>query len=68
MYSSTTEFIDCYINDKINEYNTKLMSEYIDYNFECKYYYNENININIKYVNGCFYLIKNCKCEDNVHY
>lgn len=66
MYSSTSEFIDCYIDNKLNKYNTKLMDDYIDYNFNCKYYYDENIDI--KYVDGCFCFTENCECGDDVHY
>lgn len=63
------EFMLCYLDDKLNEYNKKLTDEYMKYNHDNKYFYDENIDI--KYVDGCFcYLdeIENCQCEDNVHY
>jgi hypothetical protein len=69
MYSSMPEFMMCYLDDKLSEYNKKLTDEYIKYNHNDKYFYDENIDI--KYIDGCFcYLdeIENCQCEDNVHY
>lgn len=69
MYSSKYEFIDCYIDDKLNEYNMKLMDEYLKYNLDDKHFYNEGIDI--KYADGCFcYLdeIENCQCEDDIHH
>ncbi len=63
------EFMLCYLDNKLSEYNKKLTDEYMKYNHDDKYFYNENINI--KYIDGCFcYLdeIENCQCEDDVHY
>jgi len=69
MYSSMPEFMMCYLDDKLSEYNKKITDEYMEYNHNDKYFYDENIDI--KYVDGCFcYLdeIENCQCEDDVHY
>lgn len=69
MYSSALEFISCYLDDKLNEYNKKLTNDYVEFNFYDKHFYEENVDI--KYVDGCFcYLddIENCECEDEVYY
>lgn len=69
MYSSKPEFITCYLDDKLTEYNTKLINNYVEFNFDDKHFYDENVDI--KYVDGCFcYLdeIENCECENDVHY
>ena len=69
MYSSAPEFISCYLDNKLNEYNTKLMNDYVEFNFDDKHFYKENVDI--KYVDGCFcYLddIEDCGCEDEVYY
>jgi hypothetical protein len=69
MYSSAHEFISYYLDNKLNKYNTKLMNDYVEYNFSDKHFYEENVDI--KYVDGCFcYLddIENCECEDKVYY
>lgn len=63
------EFFMCYVDDKLSEYNKKLMDEYIRYNHYDKHFCNEGIDI--KYADGCFcYLdeIENCQCEDDIHY
>lgn len=63
MYSSTDEFIDCYIDDKLNNFNTKLMDEYIDNNFNCKYF--DDINIDLKYAECCPCINnENCQCTN----
>jgi hypothetical protein len=61
MYSSTSEFIDFYIDDKLNNFNTKLMDEYIDNNFNCKYYDDENIDL--KYAECCL-CTEDCQCTN----
>lgn len=69
MYSSKYEFIDCYLCDKLNKYNTKLIDDYAELNLYDKHFYEETIDI--KYVDGCFcYLdgIYDCECENDVHY
>lgn len=69
MYSSKPEFITCYLDDKLTEYNTKLINNYVEFNFDDKHFYEENVDI--KYVDGCFcYLdeIENCECGDDIHY
>jgi hypothetical protein len=69
MYSSKEEFIECYIDNKLNEYNTKLTDDYIKHNF-----YDVNFSdecIDVKYSDGCFcYLdeIDDCECGDDIHY
>ena len=63
------EFMICYLDDKLSEYNKKLTDEYIKYNHNDKHFGDESIDI--KYVNGCFcYLdeIENCQCEDDIQY
>jgi hypothetical protein len=70
MYSSMPEFMICYLDNKLTEYNKKITDEYIKYNYNDKHFGNETLDI--KYINGCFcYLdeIENCQCEDNIqHY
>lgn len=74
MYSSTIEFLDCYIDRKLNEFNTALFDQYIDCNFHCKYYHDDSIDIH--YVSDCFCFPPTnenslewiCECEHNVNY
>lgn len=73
MYSSANEFIDCYIDGKLNKFNTLLFDDYIDLNFGDEGLFDYN-NIDIQYKDGCDCSeydeddYKICKCGNDVHY
>ncbi len=81
-YTNTNEFMDCHINNSLNEFNEKLFNDYIDCNFYDEYF--EDCKIDITYKDGCYCDIyhpnndddiddsddsdDDCKCENNICY
>lgn len=72
MYNTTEEFTDCYISGTLNEFNEKLFSDYIDFNFYCDDLC-DYFNVDIQYKNGCD-CVKNydddlsCECSNDINY
>jgi hypothetical protein len=66
-YENTDEFLDCYLNNTLNEFNTQLFGDYIDCNFD-EHDFNDNY-VDISYHDGCY--CDNdieCNCKDDVCY
>lgn len=71
-YSSTNEFMECYNDNKLSEFNKRLYEDYVECNFNDLDFNNEFIDI--KYKDGCNCNIKtddnyNFKCcDDDINY
>ena len=70
MYSSPNEFMDCYVDGKLNEFNTSLYENYIDLNFYDEDYFNCQLLDQYKDNCDCDYEDSDdetCKCTKYYH-
>ena len=74
-YETPDEFMDAHLNKKLNEFNTELFNDYIDFNFDSDDLLDYH-NVDLQYKNGCN-CVKNseicddyeqCKCGNNINY
>ena len=74
-YTTTDEFIDAYINGTLNEFNEKLVDDYVDLNFEFDDLF-DYYNVDLQYKNGCDCVkddesyddCQPCKCGNDIYY
>lgn len=66
-YRTTSEFMNAYLNGTLNEFNEKLYTDYIDFNFESDNLFNY-YNIHLQYKNRCDCAKYNVLSDDSEPY
>lgn len=72
-YRTTDEFMDCYTNGTLSEFNEQLFGDYIDFNFHTTDLFDEP-SVDLSYINGCNCIgiadddDTECNCSNNVNY
>ena len=74
-YRTRNDFMDAYVNGTLSNFNEKLYSDYIDFNFDSDDLF-DYYNIELQYKNGCTCVKdyelydddESCKCGNDINY
>ena len=73
-YRTRNDFMDAYVNGTLSDFNEKLYSDYIDFNFDSDDLF-DYYNVELQYKNGCTCVKdyelsddESCKCGNDINY